>query len=446
MATPESRPTQRSPDRQPIRGGRRPEAATGGRSRRIRCCRSAQRADRSDGDPARSAEAAAAARLPGAGGTDREPADAVGARSGGGRLLRDLPGAARRQRAEPITTLAGSGAAGMRASPGGARARAPAGARHDASRHPARQRVPERAGPAGRARPVPGPRRRRWRSRRCSNRPIQRCACRPAAATAASPTMSMRSACCCCAWRSAARRWRSSTMRRSCAASWNLGPTPRWRAIERLPPIIGDLVRGMLAEDPEHRPTADLAARPGERAWTSGRGTAAAAGAAAHRHGGRRGLGCTVAGLCAWRCEPDHGLNAVRGNAVEQWLRRGLGDAQLATRVEELVRHRSLDRAPDDGDGEAELVMRAIAVLDPLAPLCWRGVALWPDGIGTALAAAQGSDPDRWRGLRKSSSARRPATGRRCGPTGATSRCCASRRASSTVGCSSAARAAACRG
>ena len=40
------------------------------------------------------------------------------------------------------------------------------------------------------------------------------------------------------------------------------------------------------------------------------------------------------------------------------------------------------------------LVMRVIAVLDPLAPLCWRGMALWPDGIGTALAAAQGSDPD----------------------------------------------------
>ena len=79
----------------------------------------------------------------------------------------------------------------------------------------------------------------------------------------------------------------------------------------------------------------------------------------------------------------------MRSNAVEQWLRRGLGDAQLAARVEELVRHRSLDMPPDDGDGEAALVMRAIAVLDPLAPLCWRGLALWPDGIGTALAAAQ---------------------------------------------------------
>ena len=71
-----------------------------------------------------------------------------------------------------------------------------------------------------------------------------------------------------------------------------------------------------------------------------------------------------------------------------------MGDAQLATRVEELVRHRNLDMSPNDVDGEAALVMRAIAVLDPLAPLCWRGVALWPDGIGTALAAAQASKPD----------------------------------------------------
>ena len=39
-------------------------------------------------------------------------------------------------------------------------------------------------------------------------------------------------------------------------------------------------------------------------------------------------------------------------------------------------------------------MMRSIALLDPLAPLCWRGMALWPDGIGTALASAQGNEPD----------------------------------------------------
>ena len=77
------------------------------------------------------------------------------------------------------------------------------------------------------------------------------------------------------------------------------------------------------------------------------------------------------------------------------------------------MRHRGLDMLPSDGNGEADLVMRVIALLDPLAPLCWRGVALWPDGIGTALAVAQGSDPEvRGAARGRSSFAKRPATGR----------------------------------
>jgi hypothetical protein len=162
---------------------------------------------------------------------------------------------------------------------------------------------------------------------------------------------------------------------------------------ERLPPIIGDLVRGMLAEDPEHRPTPTLLRDP-----ASARGRRVAA------RPPRRAQRPIILGSGeAWNArslayalaiEPDQGLNALRANLVEQWLRRGLGDAQLATRVEELVRHRSLDMSPNDGDGEAALVMRAIAVLDPLAPLCWRGLALWPDGIGAALAVSQASNRD----------------------------------------------------
>jgi hypothetical protein len=37
--------------------------------------------------------------------------------------------------------------------------------------------------------------------------------------------------------------------------------------------------------------------------------------------------------------------------------------------------------------------MRVVALLDPLAPVCWRGIAVWPDGIGPALAAALDADP-----------------------------------------------------
>jgi hypothetical protein len=162
---------------------------------------------------------------------------------------------------------------------------------------------------------------------------------------------------------------------------------------ERLPPIIGDLVRGMLAEDPEHRPTPTLLLDP-----ASARGRRVAA-----RPPRRAQRPMVLAGGEAWdarslalslAAEPEEGLSALRSNQVEQWLRRGLGDAQLATRVEELVRHRDLEIASDDSGSEATMLMRAVAVLDPLAPLCWRGVALWPDGLGPALAAAEGADPE----------------------------------------------------
>ena len=129
---------------------------------------------------------------------------------------------------------------------------------------------------------------------------------------------------------------------------------------ERLPPIVGDLVRGMLAEDPEHRPTPTLLLDP-----ASARGRRVAA-----RPPRRAQRPIILAGTEVWDArslahamavEPELGLNAVRTGGVEQWLRRGLGDAQLAARVEELVRHRNLDAAPNDSEFEASMLMRSIA-------------------------------------------------------------------------------------
>ncbi len=155
---------------------------------------------------------------------------------------------------------------------------------------------------------------------------------------------------------------------------------------ERLPPIISDLVRGMLAEDPEHRPTPTLLLDP-----ASARGRRVAA-----RPPRRAQRSITMADAEVWdvrslahamAAEPELGLHALRSGTIVAWLHRGLGDAQVAGRLEDLVRHRTIDAPTDDGD--ATLVMRAIALLDPLAPMCWRGVALWPDGIGMTIAAAQ---------------------------------------------------------
>jgi hypothetical protein len=162
---------------------------------------------------------------------------------------------------------------------------------------------------------------------------------------------------------------------------------------DRLPPIIGDLVRGMVAEDPEHRPTPTLLLDP---ASARGRRVAARPPRRAQRPftianrdvWDARSLAYTMAG------EPEAGINALRSGILEYWLRRSLGDAQLASHVEELVRQRNVDAAPGDPDTGSPLLMRAICLLDPLAPLCWRGIALWPDGIGPALGAAMGTDSD----------------------------------------------------
>ena len=162
---------------------------------------------------------------------------------------------------------------------------------------------------------------------------------------------------------------------------------------ERLPPVIADLVRGMLAEDPEHRPPPALLLDP-----ASARSRRVAA-----RPPRRAQRAITLADMEVWDArslaramalQPEPALHALRGGLVVQWLRRSTGEPQLAARLEELVRHQALDGPVEDASSDSSLVMRAIGLLDPLAPLCWHGIAFWPDGIGSALAAAQDTDPE----------------------------------------------------
>ncbi len=166
----------------------------------------------------------------------------------------------------------------------------------------------------------------------------------------------------------------------------------------RLPAGMAELIRGMLADEPDHRPSPGLlttpaaararriAARPIRRAQRPiaiGSQTAATARSLAF----------------ALQREPKAGVDAIRNGAVDHWLRRGLGDTAIAVALDEAVRAWGAQGGAADNRADPMLLVYAIGALDPLAPLVWRSLAVWPDGLGPALDHAVHHGPGQSRFL-----------------------------------------------
>ena len=162
---------------------------------------------------------------------------------------------------------------------------------------------------------------------------------------------------------------------------------------ERLPPILTDILRGMLAEDPDHRPSPALL-----RDLASARGRRVAARPPAKAQRSFKFGALTVWNnrtlALAMALEPDEALSAIMTGTLMYWLRRGLGDSNLAVMLEELVRQHEVDLSADKTIANAILVMRAIADMDLYMPLCWRGLAVVPDGLGPVLTLRQDESPE----------------------------------------------------
>jgi eukaryotic-like serine/threonine-protein kinase len=167
---------------------------------------------------------------------------------------------------------------------------------------------------------------------------------------------------------------------------------------ERLPPILYDLTRGMLAEDPDHRPPPALLRDP-----SGARGRRVAA-----RPASRAQRSFKIGAITVWNnrtlalamaLDPAEALIAIQGGTLMYWLRRGLGDSGLAVKLEELVRQNAQDTLTDKETALSLLTMRAITDADLLMPLCWRGLAIFPDGLGPVLAAALENEPGLQRNL-----------------------------------------------
>lgn len=153
----------------------------------------------------------------------------------------------------------------------------------------------------------------------------------------------------------------------------------------RLPGGLVTLVRGLLAEDPDHRPgPAELAGWPGTarpRAVSARPVRKATRPLAIGPLQPRDARSLAAALGMHWA----DGVAALRSGAVALWLERALGEGQLAARLREALEDDATAADPLANDAA---LCRAIALIDPRAPLFWRGAALRPEALGPLLAEA----------------------------------------------------------
>ena len=174
-------------------------------------------------------------------------------------------------------------------------------------------------------------------------------------------------------------RLADATMDEVVAAKLQHGSFAAMSGGARLPPAIGELARGMLFDDPEHRPQPALLADP----------DAARARRIPTRVTRRAQRPLTLGAAQVWdaRGLAQHVANdgaatgaLLTGGRVERWLRLSLGETQLAAAVDGIRAAMA-----DTPLGVAVASCHLVAVLDPAAPLCWPGLRCWPDGIAPLL-------------------------------------------------------------
>ncbi len=76
----------------------------------------------------------------------------------------------------------------------------------------------------------------------------------------------------------------------------------------------------------------------------------------------------------------------LRKGDVAMWVRNTLGDQKLYDRILAAIKEPTGD--PNPAFGDATIVSRVCILLDPMAPVRFRGYSITLDGLGTALAAA----------------------------------------------------------
>lgn len=156
--------------------------------------------------------------------------------------------------------------------------------------------------------------------------------------------------------------------------------------------FIADLIHAMLADDPDHRPLPTQLLDAGS---LRGRRAAARPPRRSQHPLMLNDIAVFDARMLAYALLSDYkkAFQFIANGLVTQWLRRGLGDATLATEIEDLVRGRTADTRSGPLS-DPLLVMHTISVISPRMPLCWRGIAVWPDGLAGLLAQGMAGQPE----------------------------------------------------
>jgi hypothetical protein len=155
----------------------------------------------------------------------------------------------------------------------------------------------------------------------------------------------------------------------------------------RLSQSLTELLRGMLAEDPDHRPPPGLLLDPDQ---ARSRRVATRPIVRAQRQLDVGPVQVWFPRELAWAIGkyPEDGAKLVRNGTLGGWLRRILGDSQIALRLDEAMARAAIEAPAETTRPAHVMASRAVAALDPLAPMIWRGIALFPDGLATAMAQA----------------------------------------------------------
>lgn len=162
---------------------------------------------------------------------------------------------------------------------------------------------------------------------------------------------------------------------------------------ERLPLALVELLRGLLCDDPDQRwdvEALDL--------WLSGRRLSPLQ--ARHEKRAARGFpfngkeyfnGRELAAAMArhW----DAAIPPVLEGKLELWLRRAVEDKERAQAVSDMVRV-VLNGGSDRRAATDQMLCKVLMLLDPTAPIRYKGFNSMPDGVGTALAAVMGQKGD----------------------------------------------------